>query len=41
MRDTKRSLTIDDVRREGFRILPLRPFAKGQFDRHPEWHDVL
>jgi predicted GNAT family acetyltransferase len=30
-----------DARREGFRILPLCPFAKAQFERHPEWADVL
>lgn len=32
---------VDDARREGFRIIPLCPFAKGQFQRHPEWRDVL
>lgn len=32
---------VDDARRDGFRILPLCPFAKAQFDRHPEWVDVL
>lgn len=32
---------VEDARREGFRILPLCPFAKGQFERHPEWWDVL
>ena len=32
---------IDDARREKFAIVPLCPFAKAQFDRHPEWHDVL
>ncbi|NJD32296.1 MAG: N-acetyltransferase [Gammaproteobacteria bacterium] len=25
----------------GLNILPLCPFAKGQFERHPEWRDVL
>jgi predicted GNAT family acetyltransferase len=30
-----------DARREGFRIIPLCPFAKSQFERHPDWHDVL
>jgi uncharacterized protein len=32
---------VGDARAEGFRIMPLCPFAKSQFDRHPEWHDVL
>jgi uncharacterized protein len=30
-----------DARREGFRIFPLCPFAKAQFQRHREWRDVL
>jgi predicted GNAT family acetyltransferase len=30
-----------DARREGFRIIPLCPFAKSQFERHPDWRDVL
>jgi uncharacterized protein len=32
---------VEDARREGFRIIPLCPFAKAQFERHPEWRDVL
>ena len=31
---------VEDARREGFRIIPLCPFAKAQFERHPEWRDV-
>ena len=30
-----------DARREAFRIFPLCPFAKSQFERHPDWRDVL
>ena len=30
-----------DARREGFRIIPLCPFAKAQFERHSAWRDVL
>jgi predicted GNAT family acetyltransferase len=30
-----------DARREGFRIIPLCPFARSQFERHPDWRDVL
>jgi len=32
---------VEDARREGFKILPLCPFARSQFQRHPEWADVL
>lgn len=32
---------IADARAEGFRIIPLCPFVKAQFGRHPEWADVL
>jgi len=32
---------VEDARREGFRIIPLCPFAKAQFERHTEWRDVL
>jgi predicted GNAT family acetyltransferase len=32
---------VEDARREGFRIIPLCPFAKAQFERHAEWQDVL
>lgn len=41
MSDRKPGLKTDDVRREGFRILPLCPFAKSQLELHPEWLDVL
>lgn len=32
---------VEDARREGFRIIPLCPFAKAQFERHAEWRDTL
>ena len=32
---------VDDARQDGVAIVPLCPFAKAQFDRHPEWQDVL
>jgi predicted GNAT family acetyltransferase len=32
---------VEDARREGFKIIPLCPFAKVQFLRHKEWQDVL
>jgi predicted GNAT family acetyltransferase len=31
---------VEEARREGFKIIPLCPFAKAQFERHPEWGDV-
>lgn len=31
---------VADARAEGFKIAPLCPFAKAQFDKHPEWADV-
>lgn len=38
---SRASAVLENARREGFKILPLCPFAKGQFERHPEWRDVL
>ena len=32
---------IADARTEGFRIVPLCPFVKAQYARHPEWSDVM
>lgn len=32
---------VEDARAEGRSIVPLCPFAKAQFSRHPEWQDVL
>ncbi len=32
---------VEDARRRGFAILPLCPFAKATFERHPAWQDVL
>lgn len=32
---------VEDARAEGRSIIPLCPFAKAQFSRHPEWQDVL
>lgn len=32
---------VEDARRDGFRILPLCPFAQAQFERHADWGDVL
>lgn len=31
---------IADARAEGFKIVPLCPFVKAQFERHPDWSDL-
>lgn len=35
------SQAVEDARAAGKKIMPLCPFAKAQFARHSEWHDVL
>lgn len=32
---------IADARAQGFRIIPSCPYVAAQFQRHPEWNDVL
>lgn len=32
---------IADARSEGFRIVPQCSFVQAQFDRHPDWADLL
>lgn len=32
---------IEDARSNGFKIVPLCPFVKAQYQRHPEWSDVM
>lgn len=32
---------IADARAEGFKIVPLCPYVKAQYLRHPEWADVM
>jgi hypothetical protein len=32
---------VADARSEGFTIFPLCPFVKAQYQRHPEWSDVM
>jgi len=33
---------VAEARAKGFRIVPLCPFLRGQFERHhPEWADVM
>ena len=32
---------IADARAGGYRIIPLCPYVKAQYQRHPEWADVM
>lgn len=32
---------VKDARSEGFKIIPLCPFAKATLDKTPEWQDVV
>lgn len=32
---------VQDARAQGFRIVPLCPFFRGQYERHPDWADVV
>ena len=32
---------IADARSERFKIIPLCSYVKGQYQRHPEWSDVM
>jgi predicted GNAT family acetyltransferase len=32
---------VDDARRSGFRIIPLCPYVRARYARHPEWQDVM
>jgi len=32
---------VEDARKDGYKILPLCPFAAAQFRRHTDWADVL
>lgn len=32
---------IADARAEGIKIIPLCPYVRSQYQRHPEWADVM
>lgn len=32
---------VSDARTEGYKIIPLCPFAKATLEKHPEWQDVV
>jgi hypothetical protein len=32
---------IGDARASGFKIRPICPYVLAQYQKHPEWHDVI
>ena len=32
---------LDDARANGFRIIPICPYVRAQYARHPEWADLF
>ena len=32
---------IADARAQGFKIIPLCPYVRAQYARHPQWRDVI
>lgn len=32
---------VEDARSGGFKIMPLCPFVNAQYQKHPEWSDVM
>ncbi|MBO9579542.1 MAG: N-acetyltransferase [Sphingobium sp.] len=32
---------IADARAQGFRIIPLCPYVRARYERHPDWQDVM
>ena len=32
---------VRDARKEGFKVIPLCPFAKATLEKHAEWQDVV
>lgn len=32
---------IADARAQGFRIIPLCPYVRARYEKHPEWQDVM
>lgn len=32
---------IEDARTNGFRIIPICPYVRAQYERHPDWQDVM
>ena len=32
---------LEDARKSGFRIIPVCPFVRAQYARHPEWAELF
>jgi uncharacterized protein len=32
---------LEDARANGFRIIPVCPYVRGQYAKHPEWADLF
>lgn len=32
---------IADARENGFRIIPLCPYVRARYEKHPDWQDVM
>ncbi|WP_158965356.1 GNAT family N-acetyltransferase [Chachezhania sediminis] len=32
---------VADAREKGYKVIPLCPYVKAQYQRHPEWADVF
>lgn len=32
---------VEDARANGYRIIPRCPYVRAQYQRHPEWQDVM
>jgi hypothetical protein len=32
---------LDDARKNGFKIIPVCPYVRGQYAKHPEWADLF
>lgn len=32
---------LDDARTNGFKIIPICPYVRGQYEKHPEWADLF
>jgi uncharacterized protein len=32
---------LEDARKNGFKIIPVCPYVRGQYAKHPEWADLF
>ena len=35
------SFMVEDARKNGFRIMPVCPYVRAQYRKHPDWQDVM